>query len=75
MSIAILTTIDTMKLVDAPLGWPTLDLSDQLQAAASVGRELFLFEAGMCFFAIVTKYYEPLAGVNRDSDDDRYDEV
>ncbi len=29
----------------------------------------------MCFFTIATKYNEPLAGVNRDSDDNRYDVV
>ncbi len=45
------------------------------EAAASVVRELNAFEALMCFFTIATKYTEPLALVNRDSDDDRYDIV
>ena len=31
-----------------------------------------MFEALMFFFTIATKYNEPLAGVNRDSDDERY---
>ncbi len=34
-----------------------------------------MFEAPMCFFTIYTKYNEPLASVNCDSDDDRYDIV
>ena len=37
--------------------------------------ELNVFEALMCFFTICTKYNEPLASVNGDSDDDRYDIV
>ena len=40
---------------------------------ASVVRELKVFEALMCFFTIYTMYNEPLASVNCDSDDDRYD--
>ncbi len=38
-------------------------------------RELSVFEALMCFFTIGTKYNAPLASVNGDSDDDRYDIV
>ncbi len=45
------------------------------EAAASVVRALSLFRALMCFFTITTKYNEPLAAVNLDSDDDRYDIV
>ncbi len=38
-----------------------------------VVRELNVFEALMCFVTIATKNNEPLASVNRDTDDDRYD--
>ncbi len=38
-------------------------------------RELNMFEALMCFITICTKYNAPLASVNGDSDDDRYDIV
>ncbi len=34
-----------------------------------------MFEALMCFITICTKYNEPLSGLHRDSDDDRYDIV
>ncbi len=34
-----------------------------------------MYEALMCLFTIATKYNEPLASVNRDSDDDGYDIV
>ncbi len=44
-------------------------------AVASIARELSLFEALMCFFTIDTESNEPPAGVNRHSDDDRYDIV
>ncbi len=34
-----------------------------------------MFDALMCLFTICTKYNAPLASVNGDSDDDRYDIV
>ncbi len=43
------------------------------EAVASVVRELSIIEALMCFFTIATKYNEPLASINCDIDDDRYD--
>ena len=61
--------------------WPVRgDWTSQIshEAVASVVRdvrELNVFEALMCFFSIVATYNEPLASVNRDSDDDRYDIV
>ena len=57
--------------------WPARDWTSQItyEAVASVVRELIVFEAPMCFFTIYTKYNEPLASVNCDSDDDRYDIV
>ena len=59
--------------------WPTAarDWTSQItyEAVASVVRELIVFEAPMCFFTIYTKYNEPLASVNCDSDDDRYDTI
>ncbi len=56
---------------------PTRDWTSQIsyEAVASVVRELNVFEALMCFFTITTKYNAPLASVNGDSDDDRYDIV
>ncbi len=45
------------------------------EAVESDIRELFLFEALMCFFTIGIEYNEPLADVNADIDDDRYDIV
>ncbi len=44
------------------------------QTMVDSGR-LNLFEALRCFFTISTKYNAPLASVNCDSDDDRYDIV
>ena len=57
--------------------WPVRDWTSQTiyEAVASVVRELTVFEAPMCFMAICTKYNAPLASVNGDSDDDRYDIV
>ncbi len=57
--------------------WPARDWTSQIsyEAVASVVRVLNVFEAPMCFFTICTKYNEPLASVNRDSDDDGYDIV
>ncbi len=54
--------------------WPARDWTSQIsyEAVASVVRELNVSEAPMCFFTIATKYNEPVASVNRDSDDDRY---
>ncbi len=57
--------------------WQARDWTSQIsyEAVASVVREVAVFEALMCFFTIATKYNEPLASVNRHSDDDRYDIV
>ncbi len=57
--------------------WPARDWTSQIsyEAVASVVRELTVFEALMCFFTIRTKYNAPLASVNGDIDDDRYDIV
>ncbi len=55
--------------------WPARDWTSQIsyEAVASVVRELSIIEALMCFITICTKYNAPLASVNGDSDDDRYD--
>ncbi len=55
--------------------WPARDWTSQIsyEAVASVVRELNVFEALMCFFTICAKYNAPLASVNGDSDDDRYE--
>ena len=45
------------------------------EAVASVVRELYVFEALMCFYTICTKYNAPMPSNNSDSDDDRYDIV
>ncbi len=57
--------------------WPARDWTSQIsyEAVASVVRELNVFDALMCFFTIWAKYNAPLASVNGDSDDDRYDIV
>ena len=57
--------------------WPARDWTSQIsyEAVASVVRALNVFEALMCFFTITTNYNAPLASVNGDSDDDRYDIV
>ena len=57
--------------------WPARDWTSQIsyEALASVVRELNVFEALMCFITVRTKYNAPLASVNGDSDDDRYDIV
>ncbi len=57
--------------------WPARDWTSQIsyEAVASVVRELNVFEALMCFTTICTKYNAPLASVNGDRDDDRYDIV
>ncbi len=59
--------------------WPARDWTSQIRydAVASPVRELYVFEALMCFYTICTKYYAPLAlaSVNGGSDDDRYDIV
>ena len=57
--------------------WPARDWTSQIsyEAVASVVLELNVFEALMCIFTIATKYNEPLASVNRDSDADRYEIV
>ena len=59
----------------AALAGPHWTSQISYEAVASVVRELSLFEALMCLFSIAAEYNEPLAGVNRDSDDDRYDIV
>ena len=58
-----------------PLSSPHWTSYISYEAVASVVRELSVFEALMCFFTIATKYNEPIAGVNPDNDDDRYDVV
>ena len=57
--------------------WPARDWTSQIsyEAVASVVRVLNVFETLMYFFSIHTKYNAPLALVNGDSDDDRYDIV
>ncbi len=52
--------------------WP---FQKSYEAVASVVREVNVFEALTCFLTISTKYNAPLASVNADSDDDRYDIV
>ncbi len=57
--------------------WPARDGTSQVSygAVASVGREVYVLEAPMCFFTIRTKYNAPLSSLNGDSDGDRYDIV
>ncbi len=59
--------------------WPARDWTSQIcyAAVAFVVRVLNVFGALMCFYTICTKYKynAPLASVNGDSDDDRYDIV
>ena len=57
--------------------WPARDWTSQIsyEDVALVVRELKVFEALMCFITIGTKYNAPLASVNGDTDDDRYDIV
>ena len=57
--------------------WPARDWTSQIsyEAVASVVRELYVFEALMCFYTICTKYNAPMPSNNSDSDDDRYDIV
>ncbi len=55
--------------------WPARDWTSQIsyEAVASVVRELYVFEALMCFFTICPTIIASLAPVNCDNDDDRYD--
>ncbi len=57
--------------------WPARDWTSQIsyEAVASVVRELNVFEALMCFFTVCPNIIAPLASVNCDNDDDRYDIV